>query len=289
MQKLYKISFLAFLLLAPFFFCLGGKTSGEGTTLKVMTYNIRYDNPGDALNAWNNRKTKLYNVINKNNPDLLGVQEALQNQMEDLKSSLREYESFGVGRDDGKQAGEYAGIFYRKERFEFIEGNNFWLSQTPDKPGIKGWDAACVRIVTWVKLKDKSTGKIIVYFNTHFDHEGKVARQESAKLLSEKIREISGKSTVIVTGDFNATNDTDVYDIMTSKKYLKDSRVISMIPPQGPDYSFSGFDINSPHGGIIDYIFVRNIDKVLNYRIFNDNDGKFFPSDHLPVAVEILL
>ncbi len=153
-----------------------------------MTFNIRVDVPSDSLNSWPYRKAKAASMIRFHQADIVGLQEALAGQLEDLAAGLPDYDWFGVGRDDGHDQGEFMAIFYLKKRFQVIKQSTFWLSETPQIPG-KGWDAACNRIVTWGEFKDNITGKVFYHFNTHFDHMGEIARQESAKLLLEIYKE----------------------------------------------------------------------------------------------------
>jgi endonuclease/exonuclease/phosphatase family metal-dependent hydrolase len=150
--------------------------------LRVMTFNIRYDEPRDKENAWPNRKELVASMIRFHHADLVGLQEALKRQLDDLEKLLPEYAWVGVGRGDGKTEGEYSAILYRKIRFTYLASSTFWLSETPDVASM-GWDAAYPRIVTWVKLKDNRTSKTFFHFNTHFDNRGVLAREESSKLL----------------------------------------------------------------------------------------------------------
>src|ERR1044072_3721252 len=172
--------------------------------LKVMTFNIRYNTKNDSLNAWPYRKDKAASQILFHNVHILGVQEALHDQIMDLVKSLPRYKYIGVGRDDGKTKGEYSAIFYDTTRLKLLESATFWLSLTPEVPGSKGWDANITRIVTWGKFRDIKTKKVFFVFNTHFDHIGQEARRESAKLLKKKVKEIAGNNLVLITGDFNA-------------------------------------------------------------------------------------
>ena len=155
----------------------------EGQSVTVMSYNIRLDTEADGINQWKNRTDKVATLLKKYNPDLLGVQEAMHNQMMDLQKELPDYAFVGVGRDDGKEKGEYSAIFYKKDKFEMLKQNTFWLSETPEVPGSKSWDAAITRVVTFAVLKDKSSGKSFIYSNTHFDHVGREARKQSATLI----------------------------------------------------------------------------------------------------------
>jgi endonuclease/exonuclease/phosphatase family metal-dependent hydrolase len=261
-----------------------------------MTFNIRYDEPRDGVNAWPNRKELVASMIRFHNADLVGVQEALKRQMDELAALLPEYAWVGVGRADGKTGGEYSAIFYRKSRFRNLESATFWLSETPDVPS-SGWDAAYPRIVTWVKFRDQTTGKIFFQFNTHFDHRGVVARKESARLLLNRINQIDPTLPVVVTGDFNFTEDADGYQVLTgkspevstgSKSVLRDTRYISKHGHHGPTSSFNEFKALVP-GKKIDYVFVKGNIRVIQHAVLSDTwDGRF-PSDHCPVLAEIVI
>jgi endonuclease/exonuclease/phosphatase family metal-dependent hydrolase len=190
----------------------------------------------------------------------------------------------GVGRDDGISQGEHMCIFYNKLRFEKLGDGNFWLSPTPDKPGL-GWDAACNRTCTWIKLKDRVTKKTFFFFNTHLDHRGVTARLEGARLILTKMAEINQQNLpLILTGDFNAVKTSDpVKEVM---KVLKDSREMCQTKPYGMEGSSGGFDVKlMPR--IIDYIFINEKVTVMRHGILSDSFGLFYPSDHLPVLAEI--
>jgi len=228
----------------------------------VMTFNIRYNNPADGENAWPNRKDMVASMIRFHGADLLGVQEALRDQVDDLAKRLPEYKWFGVGRDDGHDAGEFSAIFYRKYRFRVLDSGTFWLSKTPETMGSIGWDAACVRIVTWGKFKDRRSGKEFFHFNIHFDHRGQVARENSAKLLLKRVNKIAGKSPVIVTGDFNFDRSSPLYKIITGNQgskspRLKDAQFCCKQAHHGPDWSFNGFGKPEAEHKI-DFIFVND-------------------------------
>lgn len=179
--------------------------------VKLMSFNIRMSGMSeyDGVNAWKNRKEAVVRMFKEQNPDVVGVQEMLPDQQAFLRKELREYNMVGLGRDDGQKEGECMGIFYKTDRFALKDSGTFWLSQTPESASM-GWDAACKRTVTYVKLKDMQSGKSFYYFNTHLDHVGKIARQESVKLIAEKIREIVGdtNSVFVLGGDMNSP----VYD-----------------------------------------------------------------------------
>jgi len=255
-------------------------------SLNVMTFNLRYNNTGDSLNAWTYRKDNAASQILFYNVHLLVVQEALNDQMMDLLQRLPKYKTFGGGRDDGKTKGEYSAIFYDSIRLEKLDGAMFWLSQTPDVPGSKGWDAAITRMVTWCKFKDKQTQKIFFAFNTHFDHIGKIARAESAKMILQKVKEIAGLTPVIFSGDFNATPSDDPIKIIgdpSNPDHLIDSKLISQTPHYGPQGTFNGFESKEKINGPIDHIFIKNNVKVLKHATLSESWQGRFSSDHFPV------
>ena len=265
--------------------------------IRMMTYNIRYNTPSDGVNAWPNRKDHVAEMIGERyKADLAGLQEALKGQIDDLTARLPEYEWFGVGRDDGKEEGEFCPIFYRKDRMELLDHGTFWLSQTPEIPGSRGWDAHCNRVVTWGKFKDRKTQQVFYHFNTHFDHAGKTARVESAKLLWKKVKQIAGEFPVVVTGDFNVYESSQPYALLTGKEKigdersdLKDARYISKLDHKGPTSTFSNWKAVRAPETKIDYIFVRNRVEVLSHEVLNDRFDGYYPSDHLPVLAEISL
>jgi endonuclease/exonuclease/phosphatase family metal-dependent hydrolase len=160
--------------------------------MKIMSYNIRLDTPQDSINQWPKRAYKVYALIKKYDPDLIGLQEVLHHQLMDLLQNLPAYSYIGVGRDDGKTKGEYSAILYKKDRFEVINQNTFWLSETPELAGSKSWDAAITRVASWGKFKDLKSNKQFLMINTHFDHIGKEARKNSAILLKQRASEIAG-------------------------------------------------------------------------------------------------
>lgn len=255
----------------------------DSQSLTVMTYNIRYDNPGDERNAWPNRKEKLIDLIRKANPDVLGVQEALHHQLTDLVQGLQGYAMVGVGRDDGKQKGEYSAILYRTATFELRDQSTFWLSETPDVPGSKSWDAAITRVATWAKLFHKQTKKEILMVNTHFDHIGKVSRLRSAELIRKKAAEIADGLPVLLTGDFNFTRDAPPYAALTKPGGLK----LVDSAPSDPPGTFCGFEVGAMECNAIDYIFYTPHWKLESYDVITTNDGRDYPSDHVPVIVKV--
>lgn len=276
MVKTYLLLHLALLLLIV--------NKSYAQSLRVATYNIRYDNPEDSLNSWKYRLPVVKDLVRFHDFDILSIQEGLQHQVMQLEKQLEVFEFYGVGRDDGKTQGEYSGIFYKKNKFKRTEGGTFWLSETPDRPS-KGWDAALPRICTWIKLLDKNGNPFFV-FNTHFDHKGVQARKESIKLIMKKIQEIAGKSPVILTGDFNFSQKDENFTLALTSKYLKDGYSAAEVR-YAPNGTFNGFDITSKSEDRIDHIFVSPHFTVKKYAILTDSYLGRFPSDHFPVVVDL--
>ena len=259
--------------------------------LHVMTFNIRYNNPGDSLDAWPNRKDKVASQILYYETHLLGVQEALHGQMLDLQQSLPRFKSIGVGRDGGEK-GEYSAIFYDTSRLQALQSQTFWLSQTPDVVASKSWDASLTRIVTRLKFRDKKTKKLFFAFNTHFDHIGQEARRESAKLLLQKVKEIAGNTPALVTGDFNAEpKDEPIRVIVDTSNplHLKDAKELSLTPHYGPTGTFTGFKNKERSDFPIDYIFLKGNWKVLKHATLSETWRGRFASDHFAVLATLRL
>lgn len=255
--------------------------------VRIITYNIRFNNPDDGLNAWPNRSSQVSALLDFHQADIFGLQEALIGQIEDIQARLPQMKWVGVGRDDGKKAGEFSPLFYNSEKFTALQQGWFWLSETPEKPGL-GWDAACNRICTWLLLKENKGNDKFMVFNTHFDHLGVKARTESAKLILQKIKELNPSNLpVILTGDFNLTSEQEPIAVITSE--LQDSRSITKEAPYGPAGTFNGFKFDSPLKDRIDYIFVNNLVEVRQYGVLTDSKDQRYPSDHLPVFVNLKL
>lgn len=257
---------------------------GKDTPFNLITYNIRMNTPDDGVNAWPLRKEKVAGLLKFHQADIFNVQGALPEQMDDLISLFPDFDHVGVGRDDGVRKGEHMAVFYRKARFEKVNDGMFWLSETPDKPGF-GWDAVCNRTVTWIKLKDKITKKFFYVFDTHFDHRGNKAREESAKLILKSIKEINKENLpLILTGDLNLTKNT--IPVQSILKELNDAMDKSLTPHYGPEGTSGGFDVKVlPRK--IDFIFINEKVTVLRHANLSDSFGLFYPSDHLPVLVEV--
>ena len=284
MKRICFISVIIFLILFP------GCSDSAKDSIKVMTLNIRNDNPHDSTNAWVNRIPIVSDFLIDEKPDLLGMQEVLFHQYELLDTVLKDYSSIGVGRSDGAKAGEMNPVFFRKDRFDMVRTKTFWLSETPEVPGTMAWGANLPRIVTWVELAHKKSNEHLFFFNTHFAHDSDSARIKSSALLLFKVDSIAGGFPLVITGDFNMLPSSKGYSILTgpfeSVPLLIDSYDISEKNPDGPVYTFNGFS-DKPGSGRIDYIFVRDGMKVLNHRTIINKQHGIYISDHWPVIAQI--
>jgi endonuclease/exonuclease/phosphatase family metal-dependent hydrolase len=256
-------------------------------TFSVATFNIRYANRADSGNLWVNRAPVQANLIRFHDFDVFGIQEGLKNQIDDLSKALPHYTRFGVGRDDGISAGEHSAIYYKTDKFKMLKGGNFWLSQTPDKPG-KGWDATCCnRICSWVQLQSIRGKKKFYLFNVHFDHQGVVARKESAKLILQKIKEIAGNDPVLFTGDLNGNRESEWYKTIVNSGTLKDVHGEVQYPYQN-NSSSNGF--RTPRGmSVIDHIFMSKHFTASKWGILTDTYFGKYPSDHFPVMAVVTM
>ncbi len=256
--------------------------------ITIGSYNIRYDNPGDSGNLWVNRAPVVASLITFHNFDIFGTQEGLKNQLDYLSKALPEYARYGVGRDDGKEAGEFSAIYFKKDRFKLINKGDFWLSETPNKPSL-GWDATCCkRLCSWVQLKEAATGKQFYVFNAHFDHQGVKARVESSKLILKKIKEIAGTNPVIFTGDLNGGRNSEWYQTLKGSGFMNDSFDLSEVKYANSG-SFNGFRKDYESDEVIDHVFVSKPFKVLKWGILTDTYQGKYPSDHFPIMVTVKL
>jgi endonuclease/exonuclease/phosphatase family metal-dependent hydrolase len=274
------------------FFLFSSLSSNAQQSINVISFNIRFDNPKDAPNDWPNRKENAASQLLFHEADLIGIQEALFHQIEDLKALMPGYASIGVGRDDGKTAGEFSNILYNKERFAVLDTQTFWLSLTPNIPGSKDWDAAITRVVTWGKLKDKVNGKTFFHFNTHFDHVGKEARRNSAAYLLKAVDSIAGGLPAIITGDFNAHPDDEPIQVITNQESplrLTDAKGLSATGHYGPTGTFNAFRNKEQSDKPIDYIFLKGSFKVLQHATLSQTWGGLFSSDHFPVFAKLVV
>lgn len=254
--------------------------------IKVMTLNIRFDNPRDSINAWPNRAAMVAVFIDDQIPDLFGMQEVLWHQYEYLRADVPGYGSVAAGRDDGLRGGEACPVFWRLGRFDRLADGTFWLSATPDVPGSVGWGAALTRITTWVRLYDKEAKDTLVFFNTHFDHISDSARVMSSGVLLGMVKKIAGDNQFVITGDFNARPESLAIARMKEGDLAVDSYLASETPPAGVNYTFNGWK-DEPGEGRIDYIFVRNGMKVMSHETHRVIEDGVFISDHWPVTAVI--
>lgn len=259
-----------------------------GTTsraqMNVMTYNVRYANENDGENSWSQRKNRITNQIKFFEPDIFGVQEALLMQMEHFKENLQGYEYLGVGREDGQEQGEFSAIFYKAEKFRVLKTETFWLSETPTQPSI-GWDAAYGRICTYALFQKQKSKKKFWVFNTHFDHMGEKARENSVALILKKIEQLNEENyPVILMGDLNLEPDSEPIKLISET--FEDSRRVAKNVTFGPEGTFNAFEFHTPVTRRIDYIFTKKVD-VLKYAVLTDSDDLKYPSDHFPVFVKL--
>lgn len=276
-------------LIASTLFCACGE---KEIKVNVMSFNIRMDNPEDSLNNWKYRKDVAAQIIKDQNIDIVGTQEVLYNQLQDLLERLPDYNYIGVGREDGKQKGEYAALFYKKERFEEEDSGTFWLSETPDVAGSKGWDGACERVASWAVLKDKETGKKIFAINTHLDHVGETARQKGVTLLIDRAKELSNGLPVIITGDFNAERESGVIKHAldpNNSMQLFDSYAIASTTDNAK-WTFHDFGkLPEEERPYIDYIFVNKSVIVDEYKVMDEKLNDIYLSDHRPIVAKLTI
>ena len=257
---------------------------GSATSLSVMTFNMRYDNPEDGQNNWRFRRERIAGVIKAQEVDVLGTQELLSNQFNDLSGLLTGYQGVGVGRLDGAESGEYCAVFFRKDRFTLLDSGTFWLSETPEVVGSLGWDGACERIATWVVLRDRD-GRELFFIDTHLDHVGQVARDEGVSLLMKRIETLSGGRPVILTGDFNSEPGSSVVAHVQKDGVLRDAKAAQR---SGTDWSFSDFgQIPEAERPLLDYIFVSGDIEAVRYEVLPDIFDGGYVSDHAPVMAVV--
>ena len=286
-MKKILLCMIAFLLSMNLAFAKSGDNE-----LNVVSFNIRMDTPQDKENQWTYRKDLAANVIKFYDVDVFGAQEVLHHQLTDLLDRLPGYGYVGVGREDGKTKGEYAPIFYKKERFKVLKTGNFWLAEDMNAVGKKGWDAACERVATWAVMQDKASGKKFFFLNTHLDHVGKVARHEGASLVLEQVKRLSEGLPVIVTGDFNAAPEDEPIQVLTKEsdpRHLVHSRTIAPVK-YGPGWTYHNYGrIPYEKREWIDYIFVKGKIKVLRHGVLAESLNQLYPSDHCLVLSTLVI
>ena len=273
-----KITIVFLFLMSLFPVTVLGQTS-------FMTYNIRYNNPNDGVNWWGHRKSEVSEMINYYAPEIIGIQEGLENQVKYLDSTLVDYNYVGVGRDDGKLKGEFTAVFYKKECYKIRSTKTYWLSETPNKVSI-GWDASMERIVTFVEFLDLKTNETLYVFNCHYDHKGRIAQKKSSELLLQIIddKKIDDQK-IIVMGDFNAQPNDE--PIKTLKKELIDHYNKSGVVSYGPLGTFNQFATDKLIERRIDYILTKNITVKTYIHIDDRRKNNLFLSDHLPVMIKV--
>lgn len=259
--------------------------------LVAMTFNIRLDLVSDGPNAWPLRRELVASLLRFHGVDVLGVQEALAHQVRHLAEDLPGHAWVGAGREDGREAGEFSAVFYRRERFEPGASGTFWLSPTPEVAGRRGWDAAFPRVATWVELRERRSGRAFLVVNTHFDHRGEQARAESAALLVSWLKQRSPERPALLLGDFNCAPGSAPYRTLTAPGALVDAIETSPLGHHGPTFTFQGFDFTTRTGEAIDHVLLRPSPSwsVLRHGTLADHRDGRCPSDHYPVLVELAL
>ena len=276
-------------------------TGANGLELRVMSFNIRYGSANDGENRWENRREMVFDVFRNHHPDIVGLQEALDFQIAEIRKALPAYAEIGVAREDGKTEGEYSAILYRLDRFDVDESGTFWLSDTPEVPGSSHWGNACVRICTWARFAEKKSGKAFYLYNTHLDHVSQPSREKSAVLLAQRVHNRKHLDPLIVTGDFNAGEHNPVVTYLKGKTSLSglDGRESNNSVPMVDTFRVLHPDIKdvrtghgfrgSRQGNKIDYVFAPPDIKVLEAQILHDNIDGRYPSDHFPVTARLRL
>jgi endonuclease/exonuclease/phosphatase family metal-dependent hydrolase len=264
----------------------GGVPRAPAPTLPVavMTFNIRYGTAADGPDAWPERRELLFEVIREAAPDVMGLQEALRGQLDELHAALPGYGEGGVGRDDGRTAGEYAAILFRTDRFTFAQAGNFWFSDTPEVPGSRSWGNTVPRICTWVRLADRASGRALYAFNVHLDHESQPSRERSVALLLERIRRLARGAPVIVTGDFNAGEDNPAVEALRDSGLVDTYRALH--PSDSAVNTYHAFR-GTTDGPRIDFVFASPGWRPLEAAIVRTSRAGRYPSDHFPVTARL--
>jgi len=270
--------------------------SADGdASLTLMTFNIRYGTANDGPNHWKHRRGMVFDVLRKHDPDLVGMQEVIRFQLDEILEAVPGYAAFGAGRDDGKSAGELSPILYRKERFRLAEEGTFWLSETPEVPGSKSWDTACTRICTWGRFEDRAGGRTFYLYNTHLDHVSQQAREKGVSLILQHMRERKHADPVFFTGDFNAGEDNAaIREVLEagagnspSPKPMKLRDSFRVAHPDEKVVGTFNYWTGRKDGAKIDYVFVPEAVEVRSAAILHDNIDGRYPSDHYPVVARI--
>jgi endonuclease/exonuclease/phosphatase family metal-dependent hydrolase len=271
------------------------RPAGADARMSVMTFNIRLGTANDGSNHWTHRRGMVFDVLRKHRPDLVGMQEVIKFQLDEVLEAVPEYAAFGVGREDGKSAGEYSPILYRKSRFRVLEEGTFWLSETPEVPGSKSWDTACTRVCTWGRFADRTNGRTFYLFNTHLDHVSQAARENGVALILKRMKDRKHGDPVFFTGDFNAGEDNpvvrNVIDATQKGSSDRDSPTLRdsfrvVHPDEKVVGTFNRWN-GKTDGAKIDYVFVPDSVEVKSAKILHDNVDGRYPSDHYPVTATV--
>ncbi len=256
----------------------------------IMTFNIRYGSAADGFNSWFWRRSLLMDTIHAHSPDILGMQEVITSQQNYISNRLSDYGVYGVGRDDGSNRGERCTILFKNSKFTELNRGTFWLSETPDMVGSRGWDASLPRIASWLQLEHLETGERWLVLNTHFDHLGRKARVESAKLIRRQIDTMGNFNHVLLLGDFNFNETASAYQILSeTDNYsipLKDGYRTIQPTPTGNEATYHNFQ-GTTSGRPIDMIWLSANTTIVDALIDRNHSGTRYPSDHYPVVVTV--
>lgn len=268
-------------------------SKNAASALRVVSFNVRLSTADDGTNSWKFRRDFFFRTVEQLHPDLIGFQEVRPDQHQEIVAHMKSHKLVGVGRDDGKNGGERSSIGFAKSRFKKIKDGTFWLSETPEVPGSKGWDAAITRICTWVVLLDRTTKKEFLYANCHLDHKGVLARENAARFLSGELPRLAKGRPIILTGDFNFNEDSKGYAAIAGADGNKSPWLIDSYREVHPkrlpnEASFNGFKGTSV-GSRIDFIFHSREFKALSSTIERVSENGRYPSDHYPVGAVLEL
>ena len=278
MRRYLHIMIVAALSLLPQF------ASAQSSELKVMSYNIRLGSATDGTNSWMYRCPATLEMLEDQKPDVVGLQEALRDQVMFIEEFTKDYDYVGVGREDGKKEGEHMAIFWNKKTVKLMKWGTFWLSETPEKPSM-GWDAACYRTATWALMKDKRTGEKFYFVNTHLDHVGAEARKNGLKLIVERIGQINPEGyPMVLTGDFNIKPSAP--ELKDLDACMKSTRKVALTTDSHNTFNNWG---KAKSDMIIDYIYISGFSSCLEYQTVTKkyNDRKFI-SDHYPITARLI-
>lgn len=274
-----------FLFLMGAMLTVSSNAADMSDTVEVESFNLRYDNPDDGINAWDNRKEMVLEHLETNAADVISMQEALAHQVDWLDTKLANYHYIGVGRDDGKRSGEFVPLFYNHKTLKPLDSGFFWLSETPDIPGSIGWQADLPRVATWAKFSKNK--RVFFVFNVHFSHVSELAREKSAEFLLRHIPTISGEHPVILMGDFNTVSSEPAYNTLLADENLgfKDAGTMNQQRPAG---TYNGFGERKP-ASRIDYVFISRGLDASHYKTHEMTDAGRYISDHFPISVTVKL